>query len=63
MADGSTAQLPPLVCPHCDGVDVHPMRLRHHEAESQVTWYECRDCKRMWSIPKDGRDARRQGGR
>jgi transposase-like protein len=40
------------VCPHCDGPNVERMKDRSYEATSTNTWYECRDCRRMWSLTK-----------
>lgn len=28
------------------------MKDRPYEAAATNTWYQCRDCKRMWSLPK-----------
>jgi hypothetical protein len=42
-------------CPHCDSQHVEPMKDRDYEAEATTTWYQCHDCKRMWSIPKNSR--------
>ena len=40
-------------CPHCDSKNVEQMTDRPHEKHSAVTWYQCRDCKRMWSLRKE----------
>jgi len=40
------------VCPHCASHRVEAMRDQVYEAASSVTWYQCRDCRRMWSLPK-----------
>jgi hypothetical protein len=29
------------------------MKDRSYDATSAITWYQCRDCGRMWSLPKD----------
>jgi hypothetical protein len=39
-------------CPHCDSRNIEPMALRSYESTSAITWYQCRDCSRMWNLPK-----------
>jgi len=39
-------------CPHCDSKNVEAMKPRPNERESTLAWYQCRDCERMWSVPK-----------
>jgi len=43
-------------CPHCDSPDVERMLDREYEANSATTWYQCKTCRRMWSLAK-GRPA------
>jgi transposase-like protein len=42
-----------VVCPHCDSKNVERMKDRNYEAASTNTWYQCCDCKRMWSLRKE----------
>jgi transposase-like protein len=39
-------------CPHCDSANIERMPDRPYESQSPVTWFQCRDCKRLWSVPK-----------
>ena len=39
-----------VICPHCDSSQVEPIPAV--DQRSRVKWYDCADCKRMWSIPK-----------
>ena len=39
-------------CPHCDSTNVEKMKERDYEAFAPNTWFECRDCERMWSVVK-----------
>ena len=39
-------------CPHCDSENIEQMKDRSYEKDSATTWYQCRDCKRMWSLKK-----------
>ena len=40
-------------CPHCDSDKVEQMKDRSYEVTSVNTWYQCLDCKRMWSLRKN----------
>jgi transposase-like protein len=40
-------------CPHCDSKNVEQMKDRSFESVSATTWYQCRDCGRMWNLQKD----------
>ena len=40
-----------LHCPHCDSPHAHPMEDRLYQQERETTWYQCPDCRRMWSAP------------
>jgi hypothetical protein len=42
----------PNCCPHCDSKKIDAMAARSYEAISAMTWYQCRECQRMWSLPK-----------
>jgi hypothetical protein len=39
-------------CPHDDSHRIEPMRDRVYETEATNTWYQCQDCRRMWSLPQ-----------
>ena len=39
-------------CPHCDSSNVEQMKERDYEAFAPNTWFECRDCERLWSVSK-----------
>lgn len=39
-----------VICPYCDSGHVEPIPAV--DQRSRVKWYDCADCKRMWSIPK-----------
>jgi len=41
-----------LPCPHCDSTHTEQMEDRRNEEQSAITWYQCLDCRRMWSVPK-----------
>jgi hypothetical protein len=36
-------------CPHCDSAQIESVTPRLYEKKS--TWYLCRACGRIWSIP------------
>jgi DNA-directed RNA polymerase subunit RPC12/RpoP len=40
----------PVACPHCDTAHIESVTPRIYEPQS--TWYRCRECGRIWSIPK-----------
>ena len=40
------------ICPHCDSPRVEEMHRRTYEDASPMTWYQCLDCRRMWSLTK-----------
>ena len=42
----------PTYCPHCDSTTIEAMAARPFEAISAMTWYHCRACQRLWSLPK-----------
>ena len=50
----SSERVPPPkpCCPYCDKHSIEPMPPSSFEAQSINTWYQCRDCKRVWSVPK-----------
>jgi hypothetical protein len=50
-------------CPHCDSANVEQMLDRPHESESRVTWFQCCDCKRLWSVPKAAPSVKSPDGR
>jgi DNA-directed RNA polymerase subunit RPC12/RpoP len=37
-------------CPHCDSAHIESVTPRVYEPQS--TWYRCRECWRIWSVPK-----------
>ena len=39
-------------CPHCDSKQIEQLPDRSYESTSSVTWFQCRACRRMWSLPK-----------
>ena len=39
-----------VICPHCDSSHVEPIPAV--DQRSRVRWYNCADCRRMWSISK-----------
>jgi rubredoxin len=39
-------------CPVCDSENVLPLPPRSYEAQSSVTWYQCRKCHHMWHREK-----------
>jgi transposase-like protein len=41
-----------LLCPHCDSENVERLPDRPYETQSAMTWFKCRDCGRLWSVPK-----------
>ena len=41
-----------LVCPHCDSANVERLPDRPYESQSAMTWFQCGDCGRLWSVPK-----------
>src|ERR1700686_336148 len=40
----------PPPCPRCDSSDVDAVTPRLYEP--QGTWYRCRACRHLWSVPK-----------
>jgi hypothetical protein len=42
--------LKPPACPQCDSPDVEAVTPRPYQPQS--TWYHCRACERIWSIPQ-----------
>jgi len=40
------------VCPHCKSPTIAAMHERFYEEASSVTWYQCKRCRRMWSLAK-----------
>ena len=40
----------PATCPHCDSAHIESVTPRVYEPQS--TWYRCRECGRIWSVPK-----------
>jgi len=45
------ASADPVVCPGCDGTRAEPMPLRTHRDQSGLAWYECCECRGIWSVP------------
>jgi hypothetical protein len=37
-------------CPHCDSAHIESVTPRVYQPQS--TWYRCRECWRIWSVPK-----------
>ena len=42
----------PACCPHCDSKEVEQMADRSYETTSTNTWFQCRDCQRMWVVSR-----------
>jgi len=41
-----------VTCPHCDSARIEQMLDRTYESQATNTWYQCKNCRRMWSLPK-----------
>jgi hypothetical protein len=42
----------PATCPHCDSAHNESVTVTPRVYEPQSTWYRCRECGRIWSVPK-----------
>ena len=42
-------------CPQCDSAQIESVTPRLYERQS--TWYRCRECGRIWSIPNTPTDS------
>ncbi len=40
---------PSVTCPHCQSEDTAPMTESAHPQDDSVTWFQCRDCRRVWA--------------
>ena len=39
----------PVRCPHCGGRNIHALRAPAHDRERGILWFQCGDCRRLWS--------------
>jgi len=46
---GALKMAKPASCPQCDSAQIESVTPRLYEQQS--TWYRCRECGRIWSIP------------